>query len=153
MPTAAGRHAHQIGAMVRSSMSGPPTSISLALLIWALRTATPSLLGMSLVVSAVFSLRERRASFQSSCSSAKTTPTTYHTPNGDNDDGRTAERVETRHRIVALSLRLAEDVTASEHLGALAYWCDRIAARLLRGESLLFVDHDHLGVIALQRVP
>lgn len=53
------------------------------------------------------------------------------------------------YRIARLPLRLAEDVTASEHVGVFAYRCDRIAARVLRDESLLFVDHEHSGVVRL----
>ena len=53
------------------------------------------------------------------------------------------------YRIARLPLRLAEDVTASEHVGVFAYRCDRIAARVLRDASLLLVDHDHSGVVRL----
>lgn len=53
------------------------------------------------------------------------------------------------YRIARLPLRLAEDVTDSEHVGVFAYRCDRIAARVLRDESLLLVDHDHSGVVRL----
>lgn len=53
------------------------------------------------------------------------------------------------YRIARLPLRLAENVTDSEHVGMLAYRCDRIAARILRDESLLLVEHEHSGVIPL----
>ncbi|MFE7422008.1 hypothetical protein [Rhodococcus sp. NPDC057529] len=53
------------------------------------------------------------------------------------------------YRIARLPLRLAEDVTASEHVGVFAYRCDRIAARVLRDESLLIVDHEQSGVVRL----
>ncbi|MBC2640902.1 MULTISPECIES: hypothetical protein [unclassified Rhodococcus (in: high G+C Gram-positive bacteria)] len=53
------------------------------------------------------------------------------------------------YRIARLPLRLAEGVTASEHVGMFAYQCDRIAARVLRDESLLLVDHEHSGVVRL----
>lgn len=53
------------------------------------------------------------------------------------------------YRIARLPLRLAEDVTASEHLGVFAYRCDRVAARVLRDESLLFVDPEQSGVVRL----
>jgi hypothetical protein len=54
------------------------------------------------------------------------------------------------YRLARLPLRLAEDVTASEHVGMFAYRCDRLAARALRDESLLLVDHEHSSVIRLQ---
>lgn len=53
------------------------------------------------------------------------------------------------YRIARLPLRLAEDFTTSERVGMLSYRCDRIAARVLRDESLLIVDHDCSGVIRL----
>ncbi|EKT76783.1 hypothetical protein WSS_A40965 [Rhodococcus opacus M213] len=53
------------------------------------------------------------------------------------------------YRIARLPLRLADDVTASEHVRVFAYRCDRIAAQVLRDESLLLVDHDHSGVVRL----
>ena len=53
------------------------------------------------------------------------------------------------YRIARLPLRLAEDATASEHIAVFAYRCDRVAARILRDESLLFVDHEHSAVIRL----
>ncbi|UZG59664.1 hypothetical protein [Rhodococcus opacus] len=53
------------------------------------------------------------------------------------------------YRIARIPLRLGEDVTASEHVRVFAYRCDRIAARVLREESLLLVEHDHSGVVRL----
>ena len=53
-----------------------------------------------------------------------------------------------QHRVVeSLRARAAEreDEIASEHVGVLAYQCDRISARVLRDESLRLVDHGHSG--------
>ncbi|MFC9355146.1 hypothetical protein ACFTZB_00985 [Rhodococcus sp. NPDC057014] len=53
------------------------------------------------------------------------------------------------YRIARLPLRLMEDVTASEHIAVFAYRCDRVAARILRDESLLFVDPEPSAVVRL----
>ncbi|PQP12529.1 hypothetical protein C5613_42785 [Rhodococcus opacus] len=53
------------------------------------------------------------------------------------------------YRLARLPLRLAEDFTAIEQVRMLSYRCDRLAAQLLRDESLLIVDDDCAGVIRL----
>ena len=53
------------------------------------------------------------------------------------------------YRLARLPLRLVEDVTASEHVRMLSYRCDRLAAHLLRDESLLIVDDDSSKLIRL----
>jgi hypothetical protein len=53
------------------------------------------------------------------------------------------------YRVARPPLRLVEDVTASDQVSLFSYRCDRLAAHLLRDESLLFVDTDSSKLIRL----